>query len=97
MEFYQTGDVLYIKTKKLPKEAKELKTDLFHKGENHQHKVRGDFSIYDSNEGTFLECKGPCDLYHEEHSTIVAEPGIYQKRIVVEFDHLLEESRQVVD
>lgn len=97
MEFYQTGDVLYIKENELPKNAIEIKTDIFHKGENHTHKVRGDFSIHESGSDLFLECRSECELYHDEHHTIKAEPGIYKKGIVLEYDHLLEESRQVID
>lgn len=95
--YYQTGDVLYIKTKSVPKGADEIKTDLFHKGENHNHRVRGDFSIYKKDDEMFLECRGECDLFHEEHSTIKTESGVYQKRIVQEYDHILEESRAVID
>lgn len=95
--YYQTGDVLYIKTESVPKNSLEIKTDLFHKGDNHHHKVRGDFSIFQKGEDMFLECRGTCELYHEEHSTIFADPGIYKKRIVQEYDHLTEESRAVID
>lgn len=94
---YQTGDVLYLKTKAVPKDAKEIKTDLFHKGDNHHHRVRGNFAIYESGNEMYLECKTPCELFHEEHATITADPGIYQKRIVIEYDHIMEESRQVID
>ena len=44
-----------------------------------------------------LECKDECELFHEEHHCIKIEPGIYRKQIVVEYDHLLEESSQVID
>lgn len=95
--YYQTGDVLYFKTAAIPKGARKLKTDLFHQGDNHHHRVKGKFQIYKLGEDMFLECKGTCDLYHEEHETIKAKKGIYKKGIVMEYDHLLEESRKVVD
>lgn len=97
MEYYQTGDVLYIKMDRLPEKTELVTGDLFHKGENHSHRVRGDFAIHQAGDDMFLECKGECDLFHEEHHTIKAKPGIYQKRIVVEYDHVLEESRKVID
>lgn len=97
MIYYQTGDVLYIKTEKLPDVVEKVNGDLFHKGDNHNHKVRGNFNIYKTDYGMFLECLEECELFHEEHHTIKADPGIYKKRIVMEYDHLLEESRQVFD
>jgi hypothetical protein len=97
MFYYQTGDVLYIKESKIPKGAKALKTNLFHKGENHEHLVRGEFTIYEHGDDLYLKCKSDCELYHDEHHTILAKPGIYKKRIVKEYDHLLEEARNVID
>lgn len=95
--YYQTGDVLYIKTTLLPKDLLELKTNLFHKGENHSHLVKGDFAIYQNGEEMFLHCKSECELFHEEHQTITIEQGFYQKRIVMEYDHIKEESRKIID
>jgi len=95
--YLQTGDVLYFKNKAIPASAKEVKTDVFHKGDNHTHRVRGDFSIYEDGNDSYLECRSECELFHDEHQMIKAEPGIYKKRIVLEYDHLLEESRQVID
>lgn len=95
--YLQTGDILYFKIESLPKNVDELKTDLFHKGENHSHRVRGDFSIYKSGDDMYLECRGVCELFHEEHTVIKADPGIYKKRVVLEYDHILEESREVID
>lgn len=95
--YLQTGDVLYVKQNELPNGVTESKTDLFHKGDNHSHRVKGDFSIYEAGGDVFLECRNECELFHEEHSTIKIVPGVYKKRIVMEFDHLLEESRQVID
>lgn len=95
--YFQTGDVLYFQIKELPKDVIDLKTDLFHKGDNHSHKVKGDFSIFKLNNDMFLECKSECELYHEEHKSIMIPIGIYKKGIVLEYDHLKEESRKVID
>lgn len=95
--YFQTGDVLYFKINELPKDLIELKTDLFHKGDNHSHKVKGEFSILQSGDNMFLECKSDCELYHEEHKSIMIPVGIYKKGIVIEYDHLTEESRKVID
>ncbi len=95
--YLQTGDVLYFKIDSIPNDAIKLETDLFHKGDNHNHKVRGKFNILQHNDDLYLECLEDCELYHEEHSSVVAKQGIYKKAIVVEYDHLLEESRRVID
>ena len=36
-------------------------------------------------------------LYHEEHNPVEVPPGYYKKEIVREFDHLLRDTRRVVD
>lgn len=97
MEYYQTGDVLYVKVESVPKTAEKLQTDLFHKGENHHHKVRGEFEIFKQDDEMFLKCDQQCELFHEEHSTVTIPAGAYQKRIVMEYDHIREESRKVID
>lgn len=95
--YLQTGDVLYFKTESIPNNAIKIDGDVFHKGDNHTHRVRGNFEIYKHDDDLYLQCLDDCELYHEEHTSIVATKGIYKKRIVVEYDHLLEESRQVID
>lgn len=95
--YYQTGDVLYFKEKKLPAKTEIIKTDLFHKGDNHHHRVRGDFEIHKKDGEMYLVCNSECELYHEEHTSIKCEAGIYRKQIVMEYDHLLKESRMVID
>ncbi len=40
--------------------------------------------------------KGP-KMYHEEHNPVIVPPGIYRRDIVREFDHLMQDTRRVVD
>jgi len=95
--FIQQGDVLLKMQEVLPKDITELKTDLIHNGDNHHHKMRGDFSVYQNGDDMLVLCRDNCELYHEEHNTIKMPEGLYKKSIVMEYDHLLEESRQVID
>jgi hypothetical protein len=95
MGYIQHGDVLLFECDK-PKNVEIVKTDVFYQGLNHQHKVRGKFRIAKSNGETFIHSKG-CEIYHDEHHTIKIPEGFWNLKIVKEYDHLLEESRQVID
>lgn len=94
--YLQQGDVLLKMRDKVPCELSEIKTDLIHKGQNHHHRMRGNFKVYGNADKMFIEVKD-AELYHEEHKTIKVSPGIYEKDIVREYDHWLEESRKVID
>jgi len=95
--YYQQGDVLLKERKSIPKGFKEVKTDLIHKGENHHHRMRGDFKVFTKDQEMYVDVKKPSEIFHEEHKTFTVVPGIYEKGIVLEYDHWLEESRQVID
>jgi hypothetical protein len=76
--------------------VEKLKTDLLFRGRNHHHRIRGKFQIAKKADDIFVHSKG-AELFHEEHKTIPLEEGFYKLNIVVEYDHLLEESRRVID
>lgn len=94
--FYQQGDVLLFDVIEIPASAKLVKTDLLWKGANHHHRVKGKFKIRKENDNIYLESSG-CTLFHEEHKDIKIPKGKYKLDIVQEYDHLLEESRNVID
>lgn len=94
--YYQQGDVL-LKPAAISAKAVKLDSDLIHKGENHHHRMRGDFELYQDGQDLIARCLDDCELYHEEHKTLVIPKGIYRKGIVMEYDHIDEESRQVLD
>ena len=97
MSYIQQGDLLLKYKVEIPKMLTELNTDLLHKGQNHHHKVRGEFKIFTCKEGDiYLESNG-CELFHEEHKTILIPAGSYKKEIVQEYSHFDEESRDVID
>ena len=95
MNYRQQGDLLLKETEPFNCEGLALIADgLIHKGENHHHKMRGEFFLTDDFR---IACMEDCELYHEEHKTIIIPKGYYKKEIVLEYDHFLEESRQVQD
>ena len=95
--YLQTGDVLYKLTDTLPSNATKLTGNLIHKGNNNYHRIEGDFELYELDSKMFIIAKDNCELIHEEHKTIIMPMGIYEKGIVLEYDHFLEESREVID
>ena len=95
MNYFQHGDVILKECEK-PTNVEILKTNLLYQGMNHQHKVKGKFSIGKVNEKIYLHSKG-CELYHDEHHSMNIPEGIYELSIVLEYDHLLEESRTIID
>lgn len=93
----QTGDILYKKVDSIPNESKKINGNLIHKGNDHLHLIEGKFELYENGSDLFIDAKETCFLTHEEHHTKELEKGIYKKDIVMEYDHWLEESRQVID
>ena len=66
---YRHGEILFIETKEIPKEAKEKKTDVLMKGSgNNPHSFKGG-TFYEFNKGiTFGYFKAKnTKLYHPEH------------------------------
>jgi len=96
---YQQGDVLLFKVEKL--EGKKLDHLVLAEGEvtGHCHKIsKGLAELFESGSTKYLEVKSDyAELTHEEHKTITIPKGIYKVGIVKEFDHFLEESRNVQD
>ena len=97
MEYVQQGDVILKKIEKLLENTKSIQGNLIHKGYSHSHTIQGDFELVESGNDFFVIAKNNCQVVHEEHKPIVLESGIYHKVIVSEYDHFLEESREVVD
>jgi hypothetical protein len=95
MSYLQQGDLILTKIEK-PTNVEKLKTDVLYKGQNHEHKLRGKFCIAKDSKNTYIHSKG-CELYHDEHAMIKIPDGFYELKIVLEYDHWLEESRQVID
>ena len=95
--YLQTGDVLYFKVNSIPKNAKKIKGNLIHKGRDHHHLIEGKFDLLSEGNDFYIKVNSKCKLTHPEHKTLEIEKGFYKKGIVMEYDHFLEESRQVID
>lgn len=95
--FWQTGDILYKEIDTIPVNSLELHGNLVHLGNDHRHTIEGEFKLYSKEKEMFIECAGDCELKHEEHKPIIIPKGFYKKEIVKEYDHWLEESREVID
>lgn len=99
MNYWQQGDCLLKVTEKFPFGGTPVASDLLFKGTQHHHRLRGEFVQTDDSSGTrFVKVgEGGAELFHEEHRTIKIPPGEYRLDFVQEYDHFLEESRQVID
>ena len=95
--YYQTGDVLYKAVGEIPTGAKKIKGNLIHQGRDHHHLIEGKFELFQAGNDMFIKANGKCKLTHPEHKTVEIPKGFYMKGIVVEYDHFLEESREVID
>jgi hypothetical protein len=94
MAYRQHGDVLIFdhkETKMTPIEG-----DVFYKGMNHLHRLRGNFIIGKDGDDTIIHSKG-CEAYHDEHRSIALPEGFYKLRIVKEYSHLDEEAKNIID
>lgn len=98
MGYIQNGDVLlHQHVGDMP--GTPLKGEaLLHKGQNHHHILRGGaFLIIQGESVKFLDVAEDTELTHEEHKTLVIPRGQYRIGFVQEYDHWLEESRNIID
>ena len=98
----QQGDVLLKEAEHIPNNWTKLETNIIHKGLNHIHAIEGDFQIYDHQGTIYIRANSECLLNHDEHGKAdrilrTLPKGTYIKSIVKEYDHWLEESKEVVD
>lgn len=98
--YYQQGDVLI---KKIDGEIKGKKLNHLTLAEGevtgHSHQIKnGGAELYLLNGVMFLKVlTDNVTLLHEEHNPVEIKKGNYQISIVKEYDHFLEESREVID
>jgi hypothetical protein len=102
--------VFNLEYDKIPKEAKTVKTNLVLKGTTNSHALYGGkYTLKQTSDGTlFLKVTKATTLdhvkdhnasepEHAEHHAQLIEPGEYFIAPLMEYDHLKEESRRVVD
>lgn len=87
----------------IPKDTVATKGNVLQEGEHtgHAHRLHGDgFTVFEhptTKQKHLRIVKAPVALRHEEHNKIDVPPGDYEVRIVKEYDHFEEETRNVVD
>jgi len=97
---YRHGDVMLKKTSiPLTRDIPTAVSALLHKGENHHHMLGGEFYIREHGGEKYVGVTGPTTLTHEEHGPITLTPDGTELQVAIqlEYDHFLEESREVVD
>lgn len=103
LDMYRQGDVLLVRTDKLPSSAEKMTT-----GENrivlaygevtgHAHAIAlSQANLFIDGDTRYLKVTDSgADLVHEEHSTIHLEPGVY--RVVQQREYIPNSSRTVLD
>ena len=100
--FYQQGDVL-IESAQIPTTAKKSNKNriVLAEGETtgHAHVISdtNNCTAFESDSELYLRVTNEVTVSHEEHNHISIAPGNYRVRKVQEYDHFLEEARQVQD
>lgn len=100
MEYRQQGDILIKRIEAIPAEAQETKDTIIAHGESgHTHRLARNASAVIMMLGAiqYLRVYHDTPIEHEEHDTQIIPPGDYIIGRVKEFDHFLNESRQVMD
>lgn len=96
----QQGDVL-IRRAEIPKNAKRKDGRAivaYGEATGHCHEVIGDgVQVYEENGTLYVSAPSGGTIKHEEHKPITLPPGEYQIGIVKEYDHFVEEARNVRD
>lgn len=96
--FYQQGDLLFF-NEGVPSGLQEIKSGVILHSDTtgHSHKVHGGVLLSDENKVLFISTSEMAVVTHEEHKDLHLPAGNYKVRIVREFDHLMEEARNVID
>lgn len=96
---YRHGDVLLKKTELASDGGPTMAQAVLHKGDNHSHDLSGEFRIFEKDDKKYFIALGPTVLTHEEHGQINFEAmtTALEVAIQLEYDHFLEEARQVQD
>jgi len=103
MQIYRHGDVFIEKIEALPKKLKKKGNNVLLVGEvtGHNHRLQGGV-IYEEQPtkenlwlAGYFQIEAPTEVTHEEHKTIILNPGIYKFHHQREYDE--QEERVVID
>lgn len=101
MKIYRHGDVLLKEIQALPKGSTVLQDKVLAYGEvtGHKHQFADASTIdrFQHQDKLYLQVYTPVPLNHEEHNTIIIEPGVYEQITEREYDPFLESIRTVID
>jgi hypothetical protein len=93
MNIYRHGDLLIKQISELPKNLKEIKTDILAEGEftGHHHRLqvkeREELKVYTDSQGRkYFQIGDGGKITHEEHKAIEIEKGLYEVVIEREFN-----------
>jgi hypothetical protein len=99
---YRQGDVLLVQVEALPSEAgrqDKVSSDIvlaYGEVTGHAHVVSATAAnLYNSSGEHFLEVNVATPLSHQEHASIVLEPGVY--RVIRQREYTPQENRGVQD
>ena len=92
-KYFAQGDLLAFPIEKLPDVLKKRDDMVVVDGLNRHLAEGGSVVVYDG----FLSAPEGCVIKHPEHNPITLDPGHYEIKKVLEYDHFLEESREVID
>jgi len=83
---------------KIPKKIKLKATKILHQGEQHSHHfIKGESLIGEGNGKKYLRVKKLAIVDHAEHGKGDIPVGDYYVEVKLEYDHFLNESREVID
>lgn len=106
-DFYQQGDVLFMRVDSIPDGLTEKKGNVLVEGEatGHHHSLHVAkriaaamaFKILYNKASMFVENKEDVTVKHQEHEAFTLPPGKWQIGQVREVDHFEKEIRRVTD
>lgn len=99
--WFQQGDVCMLPVEDIPGECEKKNHTILAEGEatGHAHRAKGaGCTVFEAPTGElFLDAPNGAEVTHEEHGPHSLPPGKYKIGIVQEYDHFMEESREVRD
>ena len=99
--FYQQGDLILTVVGNVKGKATDKHVLAEGEATGHAHVATATSEIqvelYDCNGTLYLRTSGPTTIEHQEHAGFVVPAGVYRIARVQEYDHFLEEARDVQD
>ena len=101
MKDIRQGDIRLKPIATIPTKAKKLKDKILAYGEmtGHTHRFQEPKNIdrYEHDGKTYLQVRVATPLVHEEHATLIIDPGFYEQIGEREYSYEEDEMRKVVD